>query len=159
MGESFQDYSWIQDFEDDFSQKVKLLNSGDYISFSDLFSVCLRTTNHLNLKLWICSGHTASFKIEISKVQDFGNFELSPMLLQNEIFLWLSPFHLFQRKWILIWRGCYQRWSQIYEIKTRCSSKIPRSSHFVRVDQYRHSHSRIYRLGCISGGWSSQIEK
>ena len=28
MGESFQDYSWIQDFEDDFPQKVilKVLN-------------------------------------------------------------------------------------------------------------------------------------
>ena len=28
MGESFQDYSWIQDFEDDFPQKVilKMLN-------------------------------------------------------------------------------------------------------------------------------------
>ena len=24
MGESFQDYSWIQDFEDDFPQKVIL---------------------------------------------------------------------------------------------------------------------------------------
>ena len=50
-----------------------------YISFSDLFSVCLRTIHHLILKLWIFSGHTASFKIEILKVQDFGNFELSPM--------------------------------------------------------------------------------
>ena len=54
-----------------------MLNSGDCISFSDLFSVCLRTTDHLNLKLWIFSGLTASFKIEIGKVQDFGNFELS----------------------------------------------------------------------------------
>ena len=27
--------------------------------------------------------HTASFKIEIAKVKDFGNFELSPMLLLN----------------------------------------------------------------------------
>ena len=45
MGESFQDYSWIQDFEDDFPQKaiLKILNSGDYISFFDLFSVCLRS--------------------------------------------------------------------------------------------------------------------
>ena len=32
MGESFQDYSWIQDN-----------------SFSDIFSVCLRTFDHLNL--------------------------------------------------------------------------------------------------------------
>ena len=40
------------------------MNKGDCISFSDLFSVCLRTINHLNLKLWIFSGHTASFKME-----------------------------------------------------------------------------------------------
>ena len=31
------------------------------------------------MKLWIFSGYTESFKIEPSKVQDFGNFELSPM--------------------------------------------------------------------------------
>ena len=81
MGESFQDNSRIQDFEDDFPQGVilKMLNKGDYISFSDLFSVCLRTIDHLILKLWIFSGHTASFRIEISKVKGFGNFELSPM--------------------------------------------------------------------------------
>ena len=62
-------------------QKVilKMLNQGDCISFSDLFSVCLKTIDPLSLKLWIFSRHTASFKIEISKVQDFGNFELSPM--------------------------------------------------------------------------------
>ena len=53
-------------------------------SFSDLFSVCLRTFDHLNLKLWIISGHTANFKIGVSKVQDLGNFEGSPM----HIFRW-----------------------------------------------------------------------
>ena len=38
MGESFQDYSWIQDFEADFPQKVslKILNSAGNNSFSDL---------------------------------------------------------------------------------------------------------------------------
>ena len=41
--------------------------------------VCLRTIDHLNLKLWIFSGHTASFKIGVSKVQDFRNYEFSPM--------------------------------------------------------------------------------
>ena len=51
-----------------------MLNKGDYISFSVLFSAYLRTTDHLILKLWIFRGFTASFKIEISKVQDFGNF-------------------------------------------------------------------------------------
>ena len=82
MGESFQNYSSIQDFEADFPQKVslKMLNYRDHNSFLDLFSVCLRKLNHLNLKLCIFSGHTASFKIGVSKVQDFGNFELSPML-------------------------------------------------------------------------------
>ena len=51
------------------------------MSLSNLFSVCLRTIDELILKLWIFSGHTASFKIEILKVMDFGNFELSPMCL------------------------------------------------------------------------------
>ena len=39
MGDIFQDYSLIQDFEADFPQKVslKILNSGDNNSFSDLF--------------------------------------------------------------------------------------------------------------------------
>ena len=41
----------------------------------------LRASDHLSLKLGIFSGHTASFKISISKVQDFGNFELTPMKL------------------------------------------------------------------------------
>ena len=50
-------------------------------SFSDLFSVCLRKIDHLILKLWIFSGHTASFKIEIMKVQEFENFELSSMYM------------------------------------------------------------------------------
>ena len=56
-----------------------MLNKGDHDSFSDLFSICLRTFDHLNLKLWIFNGHTANFKNGVSKVQDFGNFELSPM--------------------------------------------------------------------------------
>ena len=49
MGEGFQDYSGIQDFEADFPQKVslKMLNLAEYYSFSDLFSVHLRTIDHL----------------------------------------------------------------------------------------------------------------
>ena len=44
MGESFQDYSWIQDFEADFPKKVslKMLNSADNNSFSDLISIIKR---------------------------------------------------------------------------------------------------------------------
>ena len=49
MGVNLQDYSWIQDFEADFPQKVSLqmLNLGDHDSFSDLFLVCLRIIDHL----------------------------------------------------------------------------------------------------------------
>ena len=41
MGESFQNYSWIQDFEADFPLKdsFKILNKADDNSFSDLFIV------------------------------------------------------------------------------------------------------------------------
>ena len=55
MGERFQDYSWLQDFEADFPKKVtlKILNKADSNSFFDLFSVYLKTIDHLNLKLLI----------------------------------------------------------------------------------------------------------
>ena len=45
------------EFEADFPQKVslKIVNKGDNNSFSDLFSVCLKTIDHLNLKLWLQS--------------------------------------------------------------------------------------------------------
>ena len=49
------------------------------------------------LKLWISSGHTASFKIEISKVQDFGKFELSPMTLFCETALHLVQIASYDR--------------------------------------------------------------
>ena len=49
MSESFQDYSWIQDFEADFLWKVslKMLNSADNNIFSDLVSVYLKVVDHL----------------------------------------------------------------------------------------------------------------
>ena len=56
-----------------------MLNYGDHNSFSDLFSVCLRAFDHINFQLRIFSGHTASFKTGVSKVQNFVNFEFSPM--------------------------------------------------------------------------------
>ena len=56
-----------------------MLNSGDFDRFYNLSTVCLKTLDHLNLKLRILSEHTASFKIGVSKVQDFGHFELSFM--------------------------------------------------------------------------------
>ena len=49
------------------------------------------TANHLNMKLFIFCRHHASFKSLISKVHDFGNFELSPMLtglLDMFIIIW-----------------------------------------------------------------------
>ena len=57
-----------------------MLHYGDHNSFTDLFSVGLRTIDHLNLKLRIFSEHIASYKIGVSKVREFGNF-VSPMYL------------------------------------------------------------------------------
>ena len=53
--------------------------------FSCVNTVCLKATDPLKLKLCIFSWHTASFKIGVSKVQDFGNFEFSPMTLLSLI--------------------------------------------------------------------------
>ena len=46
MGESFQDYSWIQGFEADFPKKVglKILNEAGYIKFSGLRIISLYET-------------------------------------------------------------------------------------------------------------------
>ena len=85
--ESFQDYSWIQDFEADFPQKVslKMLNWADFNSFIDLFSVCLWAIDNLNLKLLTLCRHTASFKIWIWKVKDFWNFKLHPCVFVFQV--------------------------------------------------------------------------
>ena len=55
------------------------MNQPDYNSFSDLFSVYLKTHEHRNLKLLMFYMFTTSLKILISKVPDFRNFELSPL--------------------------------------------------------------------------------
>ena len=51
----------------------------DNNNFSNILSVHLIVIDHLSLKLLIHCRYAASFKIWISKVQNFGNFELSPM--------------------------------------------------------------------------------
>ena len=64
MGESFQDYSWIQDFEADFHRKSasKIMNLACYNSISHLFSVSLKTIDHLNWKLLLfCRNVQGSF--------------------------------------------------------------------------------------------------
>ena len=77
MGESFQDYSWIPDFEADFPQKVilKILNQADSYIFFDLISVYLKTFKHFILKLFIFIGKLQVLRFDF-QVQDFGNFEL-----------------------------------------------------------------------------------
>ena len=49
MGENFQDHSRIQDFV--WKVGLKMLNKKNYKSFSDLFTVYLKTVDHLNMKL------------------------------------------------------------------------------------------------------------
>ena len=41
--------------------------------------------DHLNLKLQLFCRHTSCFRLSVLKVQDLGNFELSPMAIVNEI--------------------------------------------------------------------------
>ena len=74
--------AWVKVFRiiPEFRISIEMLNSTDN-RFSNLYSGCFKTTDHLSFKLWIFSGHIASFKITVLIVQDFGNFELSPMLL------------------------------------------------------------------------------
>ena len=69
MGESFQDYSWIQDFEADFPLKVslKILNQADFYGFFDLISVYLKTIDHLNLKLLIFVGILKVLRFDFQK--------------------------------------------------------------------------------------------
>ena len=58
----------------------KMLNSADNNSFSDLLSVYLKVVDYLTwIFFFIFWRHTESFKFRFSKVQDFGNFELSPL--------------------------------------------------------------------------------
>ena len=44
-----------------------MLNWADYDSFSDLFSIHVKTINHLNLKFLAFSRHAARLKIEFLK--------------------------------------------------------------------------------------------
>ena len=76
MGESFLGlllnsgfWGWLS-----IERQPQKLNSAGNNSFSDL--VYLKVFNLDFLLIW---RHTASFKFWFSKVQDFGNFELSPM--------------------------------------------------------------------------------
>ena len=77
MGENFQGYSWIQDFEADFPQKVslKMLNYTDYISFSDLFSVYLK---ELTWNCWCFIGILQVLKFECLKVWIFEILNFHP---------------------------------------------------------------------------------
>ena len=56
-----------------------MLNEADYNRFSDLYWVCLKTNDHINFKLGLFSGHTASLISEFRKFRIFIKFELSSM--------------------------------------------------------------------------------
>ena len=74
MGESFQDYSGIPEFEADFPRKVshKIPNSTENTCMlSNLLLVHLKIIDNLNLKsLLLYRPYNASFKILVSKVKD-----------------------------------------------------------------------------------------
>ena len=58
-----------------------------WLPLPDKFSVNLKTFDHLNLKIVNICRQIVSFKNGISKVQDLGNFELSPMCLKEHVYL------------------------------------------------------------------------
>ena len=76
MGESFQDYSWIHDFDADFPQKVspKIVNYSDSNGHFGFTSVDLKTIDHLNLKWFIFFG-----KLQVLRF-DFQKFRILEML-------------------------------------------------------------------------------
>ena len=78
MGESFQDYFGIQDFEADFLWKVslKILNKADSHGFFDFISVYLKTIAHLNLKLLIFIGilQVLRFNFQKFRILEILNF-------------------------------------------------------------------------------------
>ena len=79
MDESFQDYSWIQEFE---NQNIKCW-IGESILVHLIYFSLSKDNEHLKFKLWTFYGHIACFKTGVSKVQNLGNLELSPMHSHN----------------------------------------------------------------------------
>ena len=107
MGESFQDCSWIQDFEADLLWKVSLKML--IYSFDDLFFVHLWAIDHFKLEIVNTLRHTASFKIWISKFQDFWNFQFSPMYIA-------SVAHLEQ---LMQWPVLFCDWKSFWQTKAQ----------------------------------------
>ena len=129
-GQSFQDCTWIQDFEADFLWKVslKILNLTDSNIFFGLFSVYLKTIDYLKLEIVDIYRQTASFKIWFSKVQDFWSFELSPKC--NAVFSLKS--HLC---WSFLleyhnYRKCSKFWTLVARQKFQDKQRWPRSGCF-----------------------------
>ena len=82
-----------------------MLNLAYYYRFSDYYSDSLKTIDHLSFKLQKFSVLIASFKIRVLKVQDFGNFELSPMCVTIR-----------SRRWLMIWIHSIKRAYQLHAL-------------------------------------------
>ena len=80
MGESFKEYSCIQDFEADFPQKVslKILNLTDYYSISHLLSISPKTIDNLNWKYWYLVGIMQVLTFEILKFRIYESLNFHP---------------------------------------------------------------------------------
>ena len=87
MDESFQDYSWIQDFEADFPKKVslKMLNQADNNSFFwYIITVYLKTINHLNLKYDYLEGILQVLKFEFLKFRILEILNFHPCIINYD---------------------------------------------------------------------------
>ena len=69
MGESFQEYSWIQDFEADFPKNAEL---GRLLKVLWFILVCLKRIGHINIKIWM-----GILQVLRSEFRKFGILEIS----------------------------------------------------------------------------------
>ena len=60
------------------ASKFGIRHHADYNSFSDIFTVYLKTINHLNLKYNYFEGILQRLKFEFQKFRILENFELHP---------------------------------------------------------------------------------
>ena len=90
------------------------------VSLVTIFSVYLKTIDYLKLEIVDIYRHTANFKIWFSKVQDFGNFELSPVFSLNSHLCWYT--------WI---DHNYRKCSKF--LNARCPTKMPRQAALTQI--------------------------
>ena len=96
-----------------------------------MFSIHVKTIDHLNLKILVFPRHTACLKIGISKVQDFENFEFSQIQMYVETDAFTLSLLLESEVSSLIWASTQQNLSSGF-LKKRDSNQSPQLQRLAR---------------------------